>query len=176
VAPEASALALLGRALAREIDEDLLALLQDRVVARSFEQCEPDCAPLLSRPWSDAEIESAEVEYCRLFIVPQAAAPLACAWLSDDDPNGGAVIAGLVDTLVAAVELELPQDLAVLPRDHIAVLLALAAWLIEHRHPDAGEFVDRMLTPWVGRFSAALTARAESPLYRAFGKFLTAAF
>lgn len=176
VPPEASALALLGRVLAGEIDDELLALLQDRAVAECLEQCEPECAPLLSRPWRHAEIEAAAVEYCRLFIVPQAAAPLASAWLSGNDSNSGAAIAGLVDTLVATVELEFPQGLAVLPRDHVAVLLAVAAWLSEQRHAAAGEFVDRTLRPWVGRFSSALTAQAELPLYRAFGKFLAAAF
>ena len=173
--PEVSALSLMARILATEIDPDLVELLQNRTVAECLERCEPDCASALARPWTQEEIEAAAVEYCRLFVVPQAVAPLASAWLSDENAGGGAAIAGLVDQIVAIVELELPQELAVLPRDHIAVLLAIAAWMIETSHPAADDFIARTLSPWLGRFSSELAAQAELPLYRAFGSFLGAA-
>ncbi|HEY5622825.1 MAG TPA: molecular chaperone TorD family protein [Gammaproteobacteria bacterium] len=172
---EASALALIGRVLAAEIDEGLLALLRDRAVATLFARCEPDCDRVLAGPWGAAQYEAAHVEYCRLFVVPQLASPRAGSWLSAEDASGGVAIPDLVDALVEAVELELPADLAALPRDHVAVLLGIAAWLTEHRHPAAREFIDRTLAPWVGRFSGALATRAESPIYRACGRFLAAA-
>lgn len=174
LAPDAAALVLLARVFAGEIDDDLLGLLQDRGVVACLEQCEPDCAPVLASRWGPAELEAAAVEYCRLFIVPQVAAPLASAWLAGNGPNAGARIAALVDTLVATAELELPPEIAALPRDHVAVLLLITAWLMEHRRSVSGDFVERALVPWAGRFAAVVTAQAELPLYRAFGRFLAA--
>lgn len=172
--PEASLLALLGRIFARELDRELLAVLQTAQVAELFSQSDSECGRLLSRPWNGDDFETAAVEYCRLFIAPQVAAPVASAWLGADDTLGASAVSDLVHNTIGAFELDIPKELRELPPDHIGVVLSISAWLVEHRVAVAPDFMDQALATWAGRFSSALIERSEFPLYRACGKVVQA--
>jgi TorA maturation chaperone TorD len=68
--------------------------------------------------------------------------------------------------------------LARVPRDHLGFLLHLAAVALDDDDAAACSvargLIDQALAPWVGRWTDAVLARAEQPVYRAHARLLAA--
>jgi len=163
---EAALLTLLGRLFAGEIDAELLDVLRTEGVREVFEQIEPACI-------DGIDLEDTAAEYCRLFVLPNGVAPVAGAWLGTDDPDAASAVAGLVQNIEKALELELPKDI---PPDHAGTVLPLWGWLMENQPAGVEDFAGIAAAPWLPKFAEALEAGAEIPLYRVAGKLVAAYF
>lgn len=155
-------LALTGRLLADEIDEELLEVLHTPGIAEVFEDIETGCLEL--------DLEEAAAEYHRLFVPPEGVEPTASSWLQDSDGENTVDIEELVDEIATTLCLNLPDDL---PLDHASVLLPLMGWMVENQPGTVSEFFESTLMPWLSHFSKSLEDRARLPLYRATGEILT---
>ena len=66
--PESAVQQLAATLLAREVNSELVATLQEPATAAILKQLEPSCIELLGREWSKKDFNDAAVEFCRLFI------------------------------------------------------------------------------------------------------------
>lgn len=169
---------LCGRLLLREIDGEFLSFLKSDNGFAILAKEDPALAGLLAKDWQASDYEDAAVEYCRLFIVPGVSVPLASAYQakggrqSSGSDNG---VSTLVPVVLEALTLSLPAELAVLPPDHLSVLLEIRAWLLQNEDfAGADEFTRICLSPWLGAFCNRLGNEAESPIYLATAQLLAA--
>jgi TorA maturation chaperone TorD len=135
----------------------------------------------LGEEFSTEGLESLLVDYTRLFLGPShpIAAPYGSVWLEDPKTlMGESTVA--VQELYHEGEFEIDEDFPELP-DHIAAELEFLYLLIyrenEARRNDNPEalkamaglrnrFLDEHLGAWVGPFTAAVKAGAQSGFYR----------
>jgi TorA maturation chaperone TorD len=154
-------LALTGRLLADEIDEELLEVLRSPGIAEMFEDIDPGCLEI--------DLEEAATEYHRLFVPPEGSEPAASSWLPDSGSVNTETIEDLVDEIAMTLCLSLPDDL---PLDHASVLLPMLGWMVENQPDSVPEFFESTLMPWLSPFAKALEDGARLPIYQATGEIL----
>lgn len=170
-------LRFLSRVFLRELDDDFFRVLQRPEVGEALIKADPAITEFLAGEWSPEDQEEAAVEFCRLFIVPGACLPVACAWLERTGEGKAAApdgaVAGVVRKLIESLEFSLGADLKSAPPDHISVVLEIAAWLeVEADAADSREFQSAVLRTWAPPFARELSRVAQHPVYRAAGRLL----
>lgn len=162
---------LFSRFFLRELDGDFLAFLRQPGIREVLASQVGEASALLAEWWTEAHWEDAAVEYCRLFVVPGLCPPLASA-AGESRPRAKdeeGAIASRVVVLLNAGGLQLPPELAVLPPDHLSVLLEIYAWVLESGDPaGAADFRELFLQSWVHPFAESLVANSNHPIYLAF--------
>ena len=159
--------ALLARLFASELDGDLSGRLRAAGIP-TFSWFEP---MVLELPQARA-LELLAVEYCRLFIGPQALCPPYAS-----APRGEAMLGGRARTqleaFMAAHGVSIPlEDWRIASPDHLAVELAVLACLYGEGFPAAviREFISRHLRPWAPGFLADVRSCAHYQLYQVAAK------
>ncbi|TFH23792.1 MAG: hypothetical protein E4H03_05325 [Myxococcales bacterium] len=170
--------ALLARISLLELDRELLGLLREPGLIEVLDKVEPGCRADVMREWSDRDLEAAAEEYCALFLLPDGAVPRASAWIPGEQEMVGSGVDELVDRVLEALGVTPDGVLARVPRDHLGFLLHLAAVALDDDDAAARSvargLIDQALAPWVGRWTDAVLARAEQPVYRAHARLLAA--
>lgn len=167
---EAGLSRLFSRFFQREIDKEFLTFLQKPEIREVLLTSADDASELLVNPWHHSHWEDAAVEYCRLFVVPGLCPPLASAAgerrkKSQDDEGD---VASRVMVLLNSGGLQLPPELAVLPPDHLSVLLEIYAWILESEDAEgAADFREFFIQSWVGPFCDSLVSSSTHPVYLA---------
>lgn len=163
--PESAVLQLAATLLAREINPEVLATLQEPGTKTILTHLEPSCSELLDKEWTPQDFEDAAVEYCRLFILNPAVPIRATAWFDDNSTE----IASRIQFMLDNGFLTLPETFQTLSPDHLAVLLLIQTTLAGE---DATQFEADNLTPWVPKFATALGERTTHPIYRLVSRLL----
>jgi TorA maturation chaperone TorD len=163
---------LVGEVLSREIDASILQLVSQPDLLELLCEIEPACRDYIQKEWSADEFESAAVEFCDLFIMPESTtAPRAAAWLE----LGCEVTADSVDAVVREFltewKIQVPPAYQYLAYDHISLILYVSAVILQAHSDQSEEFDEITLDSWVPSFAASL-AKVESPLYKAAGVLL----
>jgi len=170
-------LELCARLFLAELDPEARNALLTPEILDSLELLEPGVAAYLSGDWSEVDWEDAAAEYCSLFLMGGATAPVASAWIGDEPALAGAATGALVTGWSEQLGLKLAQGLwGQLPQDHLTVLVGLLAHALSLPGPLgealAGDIIGRGLSPWVGSFSEAVLKKTANPLYRALVRLL----
>jgi TorA maturation chaperone TorD len=163
---------LVGEVLSREIDASILQLVSQPDLLELLCEIEPACRDYIQKEWSADEFESAAVDFCDLFIMPESTtAPRAAAWLE----LGGEVTAESVDAVVREFltewKIKVPPAYKYLAYDHISLILYVSAVIRQTDSEQPEEFDQVTLDSWVSNFAASL-AKVESPIYKAAGVLL----
>lgn len=170
---EAELWRLLARLLMREADEALAQALLAPGARPVVDALHAEAGAWLEG-WDAARQEAAAVEYASLFLVP-AKGGLSLRigrWLPDEEDN----VASHLEATLAPLGMEGAVAPGQLPSDHLAVIAALVADLLESPNPDARAqatpLVRALLCSWVADFCRFLDGRATLPLYRLAGALL----
>ncbi|MDB4272997.1 molecular chaperone TorD family protein [Akkermansiaceae bacterium] len=165
--PEAAVQQLAATLLAREVNPELLATLQEPSTAAILKQLEPTCAELLEREWTKEDFDDAAAEFCRLFILEPAVPARAAAYFTENDLEIAARIQFMLDNGF----LELPEGFQTLSPDHIAILLLVQTTLAGE---DAVQFKKDNLS-WLPEFSGKLASESGHPFYQLAAKLISLA-
>ncbi|MBW2498817.1 MAG: molecular chaperone TorD family protein [Deltaproteobacteria bacterium] len=162
---------LFSRLLTVELEEAQLAELRHQ--ATLFGELDPELASWLEEA-SPATLASLRSEFARLFLLPKGVAPLASAWLIDEEEPLARQLASLTHHCMAALELEQTGRFGALSLDHLGLLYAVASEAldsqIEERFELGEHFEREALGPWIQSFARALESRSTEPLYRALAR------
>jgi TorA maturation chaperone TorD len=141
-------LALVARLLAAEVDSELLGALRESPFAR--------CLALDLEPRD--ELEQLAVEYCRLFVMPDAPCPPYLGAIRQEPLLGGRAAAAL------ALELEAEgfESIAPIYGDHVATYLELASIL----EPGPRRRLLATHRAWLTHYFSKLEASASVGLYQ----------
>lgn len=148
-------------------------------------------AAALGREFGAQALDVLRVDYTRLFLHPNApqALPYESTWVAGDDPAARQQVTDAVVRAYADGGFEVDEGFRDLP-DHIAAELEFLYSLLfreaaAHHAGNAATrsdaaavrraFVERHLGRWVGSFTQAMQAGAETPFYRSLAA-LTEAF
>ncbi len=163
---------LFGELIHREIDAKVLKLLRQPDVLAGFTEIEPECAQYLTKEWQESDFESAAVDFCDLFIMPESgSAPRAAAWLEMGGELTAEAVDAVVNQFISDWKIEVPPSYQYLAYDHLSLIFYIAVVIGQQDEALAEEFEAAVLTPWVGRFGESLT-KSSSPFYRALGEML----
>ena len=162
--PESAVLQLAATLLAREVNPELLATLQEPSTAAVLKQLEPRCAELLEKEWDKSDFDDAAVEFCRLFILDPKVPARAAAYFEEKELE----IAGRIQFMLDNGFLELPKGFQSLSPDHIAILLLVLTSLAGE---DAVQFKKDNLS-WLPEFSSKLAEKSEHPIYQLAAKLI----
>ncbi|MDB4354137.1 hypothetical protein N9Z02_02420 [Akkermansiaceae bacterium] len=165
--PEAAVQQLAATLLAREVNPELLATLQEPSTAAVLKQLEPACAELLEREWVKEDYDDAAAEFGRLFILEPTVPARAAAYFEKDDLE----IAGRIQFMLDNGFLELPEGFLTLSPDHIAILLLVQTTL---GGEDVVQFKKDNLS-WLPKFSGKLATESRHPFYQLAAKLISLA-
>ncbi len=165
--PESAVQQLAATLLAREVNPELLATLQESSTAAILKQLEPACAELLEREWTKGDFDDAAVEFCRLFILEPRVPARAAAYFEENELE----IAGRIQFMIDNGFLELPGGFKTLSPDHIAILLLVQTTL---GGEDAIQFKKDNLS-WLPEFSEKLAVESEHSFYQLAAKLISLA-
>ena len=161
---------LASRLLWKELDEPFVKALVDSGqsdVIDAFSQGARDVLCSFDKQCAERLAE----EYCALFVLPEGISPRAAGWMPGEMLSAGAKISHDCQTFMKRYgQRPNPEGFGVLPDDHIALLLDVAAQSVGTS--DEQEAFDRLVSPWSGAFAEALLARVTSPIYGAVGGIL----
>lgn len=159
--------------------------------ASRLDQSLAGCGAALAREFAAQPLDVLRIDHTRLFLHPTApqALPYESTWVAGDDPAARQQVADAVVRAYADAGFEVDEGFRDLP-DHIAAELEFLYSLLfrEAAARHAGDaatrndaaaarraFVGRHLGRWVGPFTQAMQAGAETPFYRSLAA-LTEAF
>lgn len=166
---------LFARLLNEEMNPALREILIQPAVLEILSMAEPEVVEYLRGDWTDADYESAAVDFCNTFILPERCnQPRAAAWLAGGDSISAEGIHSVVKSFVEQLEISIPEEFVGLPFDHASVLFFLSAMLRETENPQGAEFEELALGSWIHLFGKAIQS-SESPLYQALGRLIEAA-
>lgn len=160
--------ALLARLFAAELDSDLY----DRLCMAGSPRLSWFEPTVLALPRAQA-LELLAVEYCRLFVGPQALCPPYASAQRGEAMLGGRARTHL-EAFMAAHGVFVPlAEWRIASPDHIAVELAVLGRLYSEGFSAAviGEFLSRHLLPWVPGFLVDVRSCAHYQLYQLAAKF-----
>ena len=165
--PESAVYQLAATLLAREVNPELLATLQEPSTVAILKQLEPTCAELLEKAWTEDDYDDAAVEFCRLFVLNPAVPARAAAYFEESELE----IAGRIQFMLDNGFLRLPENFQTLSPDHIAILLLVHITL---EGEDAIDFKKDNLS-WLPEFSEKLLAESKHPFYTLAAKLISMA-
>ena len=162
---------LFSRLLTAELEEENLVQLRDQNTL--FGELDPELGSWLEEV-NPATLVALRSEFARLFLLPKGVAPLASAWLIDEEEPLARGLASLTHRCMAALELEQSGQFGALALDHLGLLYAVASEAldsqVEERFALGEHFEREALGPWVQSFARALESRSTEPLYRALAR------
>ncbi|MDF1657546.1 MAG: hypothetical protein P1U58_08030 [Verrucomicrobiales bacterium] len=166
--PHAPVAQLLAELLSREVDDELLSLLQADGVKEVLAAGDPELAACLEKTWTKTDFEAHAVEFCRLFIYPAVAPARPEHWLKTQSGEQFSIRRWFAEEDLP----ELAPHLAELPDTHVAKILAVRAGVSGAPEEWVTQYEAEMISPWVEAFSAALQGKSEMALYRGLGVVL----
>jgi TorA maturation chaperone TorD len=162
---------LFSRLLTEELEEGHVEQLRGQ--AGLFGEADPELGSWLEEA-SPETLIALRSEFARLFLLPKGVAPVASAWLVDEDEPLAAQLASLTHRCMTALELEQTEQFGALSLDHLGLLYAVAGEALDspvEERVDLGEHFEReALGPWVQSFARALESKSKAPLYRALAR------
>ncbi len=162
--------ALVARLLLNEIDDELIAVVSTPMVLEILEPVAPGLRQYVQH-YDEAAHEAAAEEFTRLFIMPNGVSPRAAAWVEGELETVGAQLSKKAHGYMLNLGREVDVQVAGrLPLDHMGLLLDLAAMSVGT--PLEQVVFQDLVQPWAQRYGAALSAKADSPLYVAAGVLL----
>ena len=151
--PESAVQQLAATLLAREVNSELVATLQEPATAAILKQLEPSCIELLGREWTKKDFNDAAVEFCRLFILEPKVPARAAAYFEEKELE----IASRIQFMLDNGLLEIPEGFQTLSPDHIAILL---------------QFKKDNLS-WLPEFARKLADQSKHPFYQLVAKLIS---
>jgi TorA maturation chaperone TorD len=165
---------LFSRLLTEELEESHVEQLRHQ--AGLFGEADPELGSWLEEATPETLV-ALRSEFARLFLLPKGVAPLASAWLIDEDEPLAAQLASLTHRCMAALELEQTERFGALALDHLGLIYAVAGEALDsptEERADLGEHFEReALGPWVQSFARALESKSKAPLYRALARAIS---
>jgi TorA maturation chaperone TorD len=168
----ATLLEMVARLLLKELDEDARVALSHPDLARVFEELSPGFMAYVGRgPWTQAQQDMADADFCHLFLLNKGTAPYASAWVGDDPAVAGAAVTELSERWCERLSLKIEAGpWGNIPRDHVAVLIGLIAHasLTPGPHSEGliADILQRGLGRWIFQFINAVESATNNPVYR----------